>query len=195
MADLGSTDLMDVGVALGSTWHTAADFSSAGDLIHCRMGLNAGYGLFTPRDNGFNNFRGSITRLAKNVGVQITCDLAYDQAWMMLLFAFLGQSTASPSENNVGEGDYAHTGAMAEETGKFVTLGWLIEDDEAVEIPSAIVQSISIQSDVNGVGTFQANLIADQIVGPGSVTNSVADIQGLSYPTFEAAVFGDTNHY
>jgi len=196
MAAKYSTDKMDVGIALASTWGTAADFTSAGDLLRVsNLSLTCAFGEFTPRDIGFDNLIQEIIRLQMDCSITLTSDLVYDQAWLMLLFAFLGTSTASPSENNVGEGDYNHVGSLQTDTGKYVTLGWTIETDEAVEVPGAMPQSIAIQSGVNGVGTFQCTLLCDRLVSPASVENSVADIEALSYPTYEAAVYGDTNHY
>lgn len=193
-----STNEVDIGMKAGATWDTAADMTSgsAGLLHASTLSVQGAFDEFSPRDIGFDNFRTKMTKLGFNLNMSITCDMTYNGLWVQLLAAFMGTTTASPAETTVGEGDYAHNIDLASSnTGKFVTLAFKVEDDYALEIPSFKVTSVSITQPTNGVGQITFNGIGSRIVDNASVTNSIADINALSYPTYEECVLGNTNHY
>lgn len=188
---------VDVGIKKGSTWGTAADLTSAGKLMHLsNLTVTANVDEHVRRDIGFDNFRTDIDRLGHNVDVSITCDLSYHGAWLDVLASVLGTSTSSPAEENENEGDYKHEMDLtSRNAGKFSTLVWTHESDAVLEIPSIKWHTFTIESAANAVGTFSAQGIGDRVVRNSSASNTYAEVTALSYPTYQAAVLGGTNHY
>lgn len=189
-----STPEVDAIIRLGSTWGTAVavDTVTAGQSIHLsQLSITDGFEEFQPRDIGFDNFVTKITRMKRSVGVNITCDLAYHGAWLFILACIMGGDSVSGSTP-----EYTHTMDLtSNNNGKFTTMAFKVEDDYALEMPSIKWTSFTIQSDANGVGTFSAQGIADRIVDNASVVNTITKINAASYPTYDAAVLGGTNHY
>ena len=191
-----NTDALDVGVKPGSTWGVAADMTSGANLIHVSsLSISGAYGEFRPRDIGFSNFIQEITRKELSVDISISADLSYHGQWVQLAALFLGTATGTPTENNAGQSDYFHSLALASVPDKFATLAWKVEDDYVLEAPSWTPTSMSVSHNVNDVGTVTFNGIADKLVLNASATNSAADLDALTYPTYEAAVLCGANHY
>lgn len=196
-----STPEVDIAIGNGTTWGTAADLtaSNKGFLIHAsQFSVSDTFGQYEPRDIGFDLFVDTVVRLERSVQVNITCDLAYDEMWLQILANFLGSDTSSPAEQTASQGDYLHNlDWTSSNSGKFQTLVWKVEDDYVLEIPSVKWQSITITSTANGVGTFSATGIGDRVVDNASVSNTVSEINALSYASsqFRAAPLGGANHY
>lgn len=196
-----STPEVDIAIGNGTTWGTAADLtaSNKGKLLHAsQFSVTDTFGQYEPRDIGFDLFIDTVVRLERSVQVNMTCDLAFDEMWLQVLANFLGSDTSSPTEQTASQGDYLHNlDWTSSNSGKFQTLVWKIEDDYALEIPSVKWQSITISATSNGVGTFSATGIGDRVVDNANVSNTVAEINALSYANsqFRAMPLGGTNHY
>lgn len=193
-----NTQQAKVAVGKGVTWGTAVDLTGGGvgaNIHTSALTIGGSRGRFTPNDNGFDNFISELELLEYSVDLSLTFDLTYQGIWKIFVAALFGTVTGSPAENNVGEGDYLHDFDPASSVaGNFLTLAYLLEDDRSLEFPSVKPISFAITQSTNGVGVITVNCIADRLV-TNSPVNSQADIDSLSYPTYQAAVLGDTNHY
>lgn len=196
MAWIASNEV-DIGIKTGATWDTAADMATNATLLRVsNITVSAAFQEFSPRDIGFDNFRTVVTKLGLDVNVTITADVSYDGVWLHLLAALMGTSTSSPSETTSSQGDYLHNIDLASSNyGDFVTIAWKVEDDYVLEIPSLKITSFSLTHPANGVGQITFQGIGSRVVDNASVTNSVSDLNALSYTTYEPAVLGATNHY
>lgn len=186
-----------------ATWDTAEDLtaSNKGFLIHGRVQLSANRGEYTPEDVGFGNFITVVTELNLEVDVTLRCALSYNNMWPQIVANVMGTDMSSPTEVTGGQGDYLHNIDLAEDNfGEFQTLAYLVETDSAVELPGVKWDGFTMQSDVNGVGTFEATGIASRIITPTDTPiNTATDINAAAYEgTFAAAplgAFNAGNHY
>lgn len=109
--------------------------------------------------------------------VVITQQARYDdKVFSRILAGFLGASTASPAEQNVGEGDYFHRITHSGTADKFYTLAVKDSSATSLEWASCYPVSVSIQSgNTPGYLTYTANFLANGRNNTPSV-NTVANL-------------------
>jgi len=190
-------------MGMGSVWGTPRDLaaSGVGYLSHARLTFTDSFNEYRPNDVGFDLFIRDTLKLQRSVGVTYTCDMQWNApSWLQVLACVMGGTTSSPAEATETEGDYVHTITLTSNNkGKFMTLAFLIEDDEALEIPSVKWNTCTLTWTTNGVGTFTASGIGDRVVLNANAQNKANVINAGSYAgAFQAAPLGALNagnHY
>lgn len=197
-----STNESVIGIAKGSTWGTAVDIATAsgtgsGGAMHARVSLSTSRGEFRPNDVGFGNMIEEIEKLEESVSVTITADTSYHGRYLMALAGVLGTASA-PSETTASQGDYLHNLDLATNNDSdFFTVAFISGEDNAVlELPSVKFHTFTWSHGVNGVGTFTATGIASGVTWEASTPeNTAAELNSLTYDTYQACVLGGANHY
>lgn len=196
MAVLGSTNEIVCGIKKATTWGTEVAVTSTGAiaLLPSSFQLSDAFADFLPRDIGGGNFRKAQARLQEDCSFSIAFDSTYgSNGALALLSGFLG-TESTPTETNVGQGDYNCTMDFASSVyGNFWTLAHSIETDRVRAIPSFKVVGVTYTHAVNGAGTWTFQCVADRSIV--SSTTTVGNLQGLTQYTYETATLGGTNHY
>ncbi len=198
-----STGESKIGICGGATWGTAADIATASSadafgLVHGRVALSTARGEFRTNDVGFSNKLEEIVKLEQTIDVTFTCDLSYHGNYLGIM-AYVMNNIGNASETTSSQGDYSHEMKLSDSNNsRFFTMAFLAgEDDNAIEIPSVKFHSFTINHDVNGVGTFTAQGIADDVVIQADTPqNTVAEFSSFpDYPTYQPCVLGGSSHY
>lgn len=191
---------VDAGIAVGSTWGTAAAVTDA--LHFSTITFNPTWTKHIGADALTGYFRNEAhsQKGALSVPFQATGMGTYDGAWLKLLAGFFGTTTGSPSEVNASEGDYQHTIALTAPTSsipKFFTIAWDTESDEVIELPSVFITQISWTHQANGQLTWSITGVADKVVYSGDSTpeNTAAEVAALTPPSYEECILAGTNSY
>lgn len=189
----------DLGIGNGSTWGTAPDFTSGsnGEILYADN-CNVSHSINLYRVAQGTSRPTDIKRLAHGVGVTLNGRAHYNDRWMQVLANLMGTSTASPAEQNVGEGDYLHNIDMNSETyGLFQSLSFTHETDEVTEVPSCKWASGQIVFTVNDVVSYSFSGIGDKALYSESdtVVNNASDVTGLTTPTPSPICFMSDNLY
>jgi len=125
--------------------------------------------------------------------VTLTCALTYGQGWLALYQSLMG-TESTPAEQTASQADYLVNHDLANSIyGIFWTLGFSIESDRTISIPSVKWTSMSLSIAPNQAGTVTFQGIADRYT-EGSA-NTVTEIQALTQYTYNEATLGGANHY
>lgn len=189
------------GVTKGATWGTVVDVATAGGILHTNQ----------PGDSW--QIGGGITRapeFSKNNNIRKFHDQRHDATFNvsyhydfnglasgMLIGAFMGSSTDSPSENTSSQGDYAHAMPLSAATTKFLTVAGVLETDEAIEGESAQPTSLTISGAQNDPLRVDVSGVVSKVVSSYEATpeNTKAELAGMTYPTPDLAFCNGTNLY
>jgi len=192
---------VDVGIGVCSTWDTAADLTaiSGARLIHAnQISVTATDEQFQPRSIGWGNQITTVEKTINQTQVTLVCDISYNGSWQIPFVSFLGDATASGVVQTSGQSDYQHTASMQDSSTIYNTISFKTESDTVVELPSVVWTSVTIESPSANVGTVTFQGVASRLEIDENATNSAADLDTLSYPTYHAAVLGGgdcANHY
>lgn len=194
MAILYSTNEAKIALKKGATWGTEADITSGGLFLYANnVTVSGGFDNFTPNDIGFAGKPTQLKRLSGSFNVSITCDTTFNQSWLALLGALMG-TESSPTETTGGQGDYLRNFDLADSNvGLFYTLGWKIETDRTLFLPSVKIQSFKMEGAVNANPKISFTGICDLIVE--SATNLASEIDALTPSAYESAIFGGADPY
>lgn len=181
------------GIVKGTTWGTEADITSGGiNLYASSISFSGGYADIIARDFGQGGFLSSLARGEGQFDCTITCDITYGQGWLALLSGFLG-TESTPAEQTASQADYLVNFDFADAPDIFWTLGFSIESDRTISIPSLKVANVKITGNINQAMSVTFGCIIDTIT-EGSA-NTVAEITALTDYAYETAVIAGANHY
>lgn len=182
-----------VGLVKGTTWGTEGDITSGGITLYASsISLSGGYADILARDFGQGAFYSAIARGEASFDLSITCDVTYGQGWLALLAGFAG-TESTPAEQTASQADYLVTLDMDDAPDIFWTLGFSIESDRTISIPSLKVAQVTFSGAINKPQSVTFNCIIDRIT-EGSA-NTVSEITALTDYEYKTAVIAGTNHY
>lgn len=168
----------------GATYGTAVEgvsgdkiiLESATPSISVTVGEsnNIGAGLSMVKD---------VDKLQTDYNISITQQARYQDAGLSRIMAlFMGASTASPAEQNVGEGDYLHRITHSATANKFCTIAYDGSSTEPIEYPSCYCSSVTIETgNTPGYLSYTAEFIANDQ----DITSPVNDTVALAAATAE----------
>ena len=195
MANLEDLDKV-LALSKGSTWGTAVNATVPYDGMFSWTGTQE-------QSRGVGVNQKYLTHIRRtNFSVEATFEGMYtfDGAINHLLFGMIRPTSSTPSEQNVGEGDYLHTWALGHPSSiPFYTIAWMENSTTALEIPSFQVQSITINAPINQPMTYSVTGVGDRIVQGGENTYAELETVGGSPLAYDMAIFGcggtPANHF
>lgn len=107
--------------------------------------------------------------------VDITMQMGYNNGAETWLALFMGASTASPAEENTGEGDYKHVITYSPSVKKFATIAHDTSSTTVVECPSCYPANISISTSPFNYLELSGSWVANTALFS-STTNSNASL-------------------
>lgn len=179
------TNSSHVGMKKGSTWGTEVAITSTGAmrLRPSSLQMEETQAVFNGRDIGAGRKQTAITREEVSAPVTMTNDATFGQPWQAVLASVMG-TEGNPAETTVGEGDYSHTYDLADNvygSNKIIwSLGYTIEDSAELRVARSVkFGGFSFTSEINKVGVWTFNGLADHVVSDGATT-SFANLSGLA---------------
>lgn len=155
------------GIKQGSTYGTAVAVGTGNKLI--LENINSTRAVTVGTSNGIGSglsMDKTANPLAINHNVSLTQQARYNDGGLPLILAlFMGASTASPQENNTGEGDYFHRITFDDDANKFATIAYEVTTTATFEFPSCYASSVTINTgETPGYLEYSADFIADNKV-------------------------------
>lgn len=186
------------GFGIGTTWGTADDLTAgtAEAFRYRSISWNDSFQFLDVKNTSNTNI--DQHKLALTSQFQTVHELEYHSCVLKMIALFFGTSTASPSEQNVGEGDYLHQIDVANSIrGKFGTIAYCVEDDQVIERPSCKPSALTLLFEANQPVVATIDWVADRYLYSGSDTpaNTQAEVAALTAATTEEAVVGGSGLY
>lgn len=173
------------GVKVASTWGTAVA-CGAGNSFAGEITPNFNVTEILARQIGSGNYMlNTATKGTVIPTVSVTADLGYRNNVDVMIAQMMGTS-AAPTEQNAGEGDYLHQITFNTSlNAKYLSFAYQSSSATSIEFPTCAVQSIGITTNsIPGYIDFTAEMVASG-VELSSTTNTFSSLNSC---TFEEGV-------